>query len=313
MAEPFRSTREPGATREARTRCLLARWRGHSDQAPRPATPLPHPLLGSCACRLASGTGYAPGLRSYTNAAGHPDCLAHTGGEREAITLFARTPASGWILVDQPAIGDLATSLASLTGHRVPPPHHGLSTRQNALAAALKVRRTIYAARYLPDPDYRHKISAGPPKAGRYTRSNVTSSTPTTGLAEECGSLAQPRDRRGVGCTRFDSYRRPQSSSSVHSPDPNSSAVLASQAREFQRPLKLRPPRPLDTGTPFSVIRISAPFRSVRFNGDWDVGDWGLTRGVPMQSKIYSFVTIYHSARSGPAGAERCTRSRGQR
>ncbi|WSI97098.1 transposase [Nocardia sp. NBC_01329] len=37
------------------------------------------------------------------------------------------------------------------------------STRQNALAAALKaygaMRRTIYAARYLSDPDYRRKIS----------------------------------------------------------------------------------------------------------------------------------------------------------
>lgn len=37
------------------------------------------------------------------------------------------------------------------------------STRENALAAALKeygaMRRTIYAARYLSDPDYRRKIS----------------------------------------------------------------------------------------------------------------------------------------------------------
>lgn len=38
------------------------------------------------------------------------------------------------------------------------------STRQNALAAALKeygaLRRTIYAARYLSDPVYRRRISA---------------------------------------------------------------------------------------------------------------------------------------------------------
>jgi TnpA family transposase len=37
------------------------------------------------------------------------------------------------------------------------------SGRQNALAAALKeygaLRRTIYAAKYLSDPDYRRKIS----------------------------------------------------------------------------------------------------------------------------------------------------------
>lgn len=57
------------------------------------------------------------------------------------------------------------------------------SGRQNALAAALKeygaMRRTIYACRYLTDPDHRRKIARQLNKGDPSTRSNATSSTPT--------------------------------------------------------------------------------------------------------------------------------------